>query len=173
MPERTGLPVPPRRLAQVTVARMRAPLDDPVMRGFTSALAAVDRLAETSPGFVARPERGHDVLPDAGGLVVVNVSVWADYPSLHDFVYRSAHAGFLRRRGRWFLPTEQPSTALWWVDGDAVPGTADAVRRLQHLRRHGPAPQAFGLRRRFGPDGRPERRARVTTPVTRPGHPGR
>jgi hypothetical protein len=26
---------------------------------------------------------------------------------------------------------------------------------LAHLRRHGPTPQAFGLRRRFDPSGRP------------------
>jgi uncharacterized protein DUF3291 len=154
------VPEPAHRLAQVNVARMRAPLDDPVMRGFTDALDAVDRLAERSPGFVARPERGHHVLDDGSGPVIVNVSLWADYPSLHEFVYRSAHAGFLRRRTLWFLPTEQPSTALWWVRGDAVPGPADAVRRLQHLRRYGPTPRAFSLRRRFGPDGRAVRRGR-------------
>ncbi|WP_308257956.1 DUF3291 domain-containing protein [Pseudonocardia lacus] len=143
----------------MNVARMRAPLDDPVMRGFTDALAAVNRLAEAAPGFVARSEFGHHVLTDAAGLLVVNVSLWADYAALHEFVYRSAHAGHLRRKSRWFLPTEQPSTALWWVAADAVvPSPADAVRRLQHLRRYGPTPQAFGLRTRFGPDGRPEER---------------
>lgn len=145
------------RLAQVNVARMRAPLDDPVMRGFVDALAAVNRLAETSPGFVWR-HATHEVLGDDVGLFVVNVSVWADYPALHEFVYRSAHGGFLRRRAAWFGPTEQPSTALWWVRDGTRPAVADAVRRLHHLRRYGPTPQAFALRRRFGPDGRPERR---------------
>jgi hypothetical protein len=144
------------RLAQVNVARMRAPLDDPVMRGFVDALAAVNRLAESSPGFVWRHAE-HEVLSDDVGPFVVNVSVWTDYPPLHEFVYRSAHAGFLRRRAAWFRPTEQPSTALWWVEDGTRPGVADAVRRLQHLRRYGPAPQAFSLRRRFGPTGRPVR----------------
>ncbi|MCO1659976.1 DUF3291 domain-containing protein [Pseudonocardia sp. S2-4] len=139
---------------------MRAPLDDPVMRGFTEALDAVNRLADASPGFVARDRAGHRVLTDDAGPVIVNVSLWADYAALHDFVYRSAHAGYLRRRSRWFLPTEQPSTALWWVRGDEPPGVADAVRRLQHLRRYGPTPRAFSLRRRFGPDGRPAGRGR-------------
>jgi hypothetical protein len=141
------------RLAQVNVARMRAPLDDPVMRGFADALGAVDRLAESAPGFVARRAE-HDVVADPAGPVVVNVSVWADYPSLHEFVYRSGHAGFLRRKSAWFLPTEQPSTALWWVPDGTVPELADAVRRLQHLRRHGPTPRAFSLRRRFDAAGR-------------------
>jgi hypothetical protein len=144
------------QLAQVNVARMRAPLDDPVMRGFVDALGAVNRLAETSPGFCWRAAE-HAVLADDTGPFVVNVSVWTGYRPLHEFVYRSAHAGFLRRKAAWFRPTEQPSTALWWVPDGTRPGLADAVRRLQHLRRHGPAPPAFSLRRRFGPDGRPER----------------
>jgi hypothetical protein len=144
------------RLAQVNVARMRALLDDPVMAGFVDALGAVNRIAETSPGFVWR-NADHEVLSDDVGPFVVNVSVWTDYPPLHEFVYRSAHAGFLRRKAAWFRPTEQPSTALWWVGDGARPALADAVRRLQHLRRYGPTPQAFSLRRRFGPDGRPVR----------------
>jgi hypothetical protein len=145
------------RLAQVNVARLRAPLEDPVMRGFVDALATVDRLAEASPGFVWR-HAVHEVLSDDVGLFVVNVSIWADYASLHEFVYRSAHGGFVRRRSTWFRPTELPSAALWWIAGEARPSVADAVRRLHHLRRYGPTPQAFSLRRRFGPDGRPERR---------------
>jgi hypothetical protein len=34
----------------------------------------------------------------------------------------------------------------------------EALRRLRHLRARGPSPQAFTLRRRFGPDGQPTRR---------------
>jgi hypothetical protein len=139
----------PPRLVQVNVARMRGPLDAPVMRGFAEALGAVNRLAEASPGFVWRAEGGHVVLTDEAGPVVVNVSGWVDYPSLHEFVYRSPHARYLRSRSRWFLPTEQPSTALWWSTDR--PTTADAVRRLHHLRRYGPTPKAFSLRRRFDP----------------------
>jgi hypothetical protein len=146
-------------LAQVNVARLRAPLDDPAMRGFVDAIAGVDRLAAASPGFAWRHAE-HEVLSDATGPFVVTVSAWTGYPPLHDFVYRSAHAGFLRRKASWFRPTEQPSTALWWIRDDARPTPADAVRRLQHLRRYGPTPQAFSLRRRFTADGRPEPRRR-------------
>ena len=52
------------QLAQVNVARMRAPLDAPVMRGFVDALAAVNRLAEAGPGFRWRHDGGHEVLTD-------------------------------------------------------------------------------------------------------------
>lgn len=52
--------------------------------------------------------------------------------------------------------TPQPSTALWWVPDAGRPTLEQALARLAHLRRHGPTPQAFGVRRRFDPSGRPE-----------------
>jgi len=142
-------------LAQVNVARMRGTLDSAEMSGFVAALDPVYRLAEESPGFVWRLRDGgggHVVVSD---LMVVNVSVWRGYEQLHAFVYRSHHGALVKRRDRWFLPTPQPSTALWWIADDHRPTLADATARLAHLRRHGPTPQAFGLRRRFDPVGRP------------------
>lgn len=163
-------------LAQVNVARMRAPLDAPPMREFVAALRSVDRLAAASPGFVWRlgsdGAHGVSVQPADGGPLFVNVSLWQDYDSLHGFVYRSAHAALLRRRSRWFLPTPQPSTCLWWVPVDARPTLDDALLRLRHLRVHGPSPRAFSLRRRFAPDGTPVPR-RSAPRRSAPGPPSR
>jgi hypothetical protein len=47
---------------------------------------------------------------------------------------------------------------LWWVEAGERPTVDEALRRLRHLRAHGPSPQAFTPRRRFGPAGRPVRR---------------
>jgi len=91
-------------------------------------------------------------------LLVVNVSVWTDYASLHAFVYRSTHGQLLLRRKRWFRPTPQPSTALWWVEPDAHPTVDEALARLALLRANGPTPQAFSLLRQFDAEGRPLRR---------------
>lgn len=149
------------RLAQVNVARMRGSLTDPVMRGFVDALEPVNRLAEASAGFVWRLAGAHEHEPSVrtDGTVhsVVNVSVWVDYPSLHAFTYRSPHGAYLRRRATWFLATPPPSTALWWVEADTRPSAEDALRRLDHLRRHGPSPRAFTVRHRYTADGRRER----------------
>jgi hypothetical protein len=41
-------------LAQANVARMRAPLDDPIMEGFRSQLDRINAIADRSPGFVWR-----------------------------------------------------------------------------------------------------------------------
>lgn len=150
------------RLAQVNVARMRAAPDSPVMAGFMAAVDPVYRLAEECPGFVWRlPGPGghmptcHD---DAHGWLTVNVSVWESYEALHQFVYRSRHGGLVRRRLDWFLATPPPSTALWWVPDDERPELDRARARLSLLRREGPTPRAFSLRRRFEPDGTPSRR---------------
>lgn len=184
-------------LAQVNVALMRAPLSDPSMARFVDAFDPVNRLAEASPGFVwrLRSAGGHatvvaeaeaedgaeaeadagadaeagtgDGHADAGRSLVANVSVWRDYPSLHAFAYRSAHGGFVRHRSRWFLPTPQPSTALWWIRSGERPDVEEAVERLNHLRTHGPSPRAFSLRRQFDAQGRRTGQARggaSTTP---------
>ena len=147
-------------LAQVNVARMRGPIDSPVMREFADGLDPVNQLADRAPGFVWRLQTGGHapLVEDDEGLWVVNVSLWRGYEALHEFVYRSPHAAFLRRRSRWFEPAAPPTTALWWVDDDARPDVPTARARLVHLRRYGPTPQAFSLRRRFDERGRPVRR---------------
>jgi hypothetical protein len=153
-----------RHLAQANIARQRGPLDSPVMRGFVVALDPVNRIAERSPGFVWRlgssQSHGATTLRDGSFPVIVNLSVWESYEALHAFVYHGPHGAYLRRRARWFEPSPQPSTVLWWVEAGQRPTVEEALRRLRHLRAHGPSPQAFTLRRRFEPDGRPTRRGR-------------
>ena len=149
------------QLAQANAFRPRAPWGDEVMREFVLAVEPVNALAEASPGFVwrLRPEDGHGaVVVEDDVPVLVNLSVWTSYPPLHEFVYRSAHASYLRRRSRWFEPVPQPAAVLWWVDDGAEPTAEDAVRRLRYLQRYGPTARAFGMRQRFEPDGRPSPR---------------
>jgi hypothetical protein len=150
------------QLAQVNVARMRAAPDSPIMAGFMAAVDPVYRMAEGSPGFVWRLRGAGGHMPtgrdDADHWMIVNVSVWVSYEALHQFVYRSRHGGLVRRRADWFLPTPQPSTALWWVAPDYRPALEESTARLTVLRREGPSPRAFSLRQRFEPDGAPGRR---------------
>jgi Domain of unknown function (DUF3291) len=152
-------------LAEVNVFRLRAPLDSATMRGFAAAADPVYRLAESTPGFRWRLPGPHRVVADGPSGQLVSVSVWDSYEALHAFTYRSLHGGLLRRRAEWFLPTPQPSTALWWVSAGDRPTVEEALRRLAFLRRYGPTAQAFGVRRRFGPDGRPVIPGPVRPPV--------
>ena len=146
----------------MNVSVQRASLRHRSMAGFVAAYDPLSRLAAESPGFVwhLHSDTGHSVRDDDGRQLVVNVTVWRDYPSLHDFVYRSLHGQVLLRRGEWFLPTGAPSTALWWQPDGERPTLDQALARLRHLREHGPSPQAFSLARQFSPEGRPVSRDR-------------
>ena len=144
-------------LAQVNVARLRAPIDHPDTQEFVDALEPINAVADAAPGFVWRlqTESGDATSIRAfdDDLVIVNLSVWATLEDLRSFMYRTDHAGFLRRRRTWFEPTDGPSVAMWWIPVGEVPTVEDAVQRLGRLEQAGPSPEAFDLRRSFPPDG--------------------
>jgi heme-degrading monooxygenase HmoA len=146
-------------LAQVNIARMRAPLDHPQMAAFVAALEPVNALADQSPGFVWRLQ---DEAGDATALrpfedpaMMINMSLWESLEALAAFVYRQGdHRAIMRRRAEFFTRPEV-FMALWWVPGGQRPTPADALERLEVLRRLGPSPAAFTFVRPFpSPDGR-------------------
>lgn len=164
--------VQPSHLAQVNIGRLRYPVGSPELLEFSAAFGRINLLAERSPGFVWRhPSEGGHL--DGGALwddplLFVNVTVWQSYEHLHDFTYRTAHGQFVRRRREWFVPMSPPTTALWWIPVDERPTIDQAIARVRQLRRYGPTPQVFTLRRRFDPSGRPEpsRPPRMTRSVS-------
>lgn len=50
----------------------------------------------------------------------------------------------MKRRARWFVPSEVPTFAIWWIAAGTVPTLAEGVARLEKLRRDGPTADAFG-----------------------------
>ncbi|MEQ9315813.1 MAG: DUF3291 domain-containing protein, partial [Henriciella sp.] len=97
-------------LAQLNVARLRAPLGDPLVQGFVDGLDLVNSLARRMPGFVwmmdgINDEDGFD--PDAptypdDPLIVPNMTVWEDAASLERFVWGTVLKKFYERRTEWF-----------------------------------------------------------------------
>ena len=149
-------------LAQVNIARLRAPLDSPQLRDFVAALDPVNAAADAAPGFVWRlqTEDGNATAvrafewDEAGSAgVIVNLSVWASPEALAAFVYSDTHRRVLARRREWFERMTEAYTALWWIPCGTVPGTADAEDRVRRLRAHGPTADAFTLRVLFPPPG--------------------
>lgn len=144
-------------LAQLNIGRMVAPTDDPRVAPFMDALDEINALADASPGFVWRlqTEDGNAtaVRPYDDEEILVNMSVWADLESLADYVYRSDHTAFLRRRREWFVKPDGPIMVLWWVPAGHIPTLDEATARLDTLIEHGPTPQAFTFRRPFPPTG--------------------
>ncbi len=160
-------------LAQVNIAVLRAPLDAPATAGFVAALEPVNRLADSSPGFVWRlqtPEGdATSVRAFDDDRILVNLSVWESVEALWAFTYQSRHLDALRRRREWFHRLGDAYLALWWVAAGHVPTVEEAKVRLELLRRHGPGPDAFTLREPFPAPGQrpaptPPHAAKVADP---------
>ena len=147
-------------LAQVNIARMREPLDSPLLAGFVAALDPVNAAADAAPGFVWRlqTEDGnatavHAFEWDRAGSagVLVNMSVWESVEALAAYVYSDTHRQVLRRRRHWFEQMAEARTALWWIPRGHTPTTDEAEERVIRLREFGPTPYAFTLKEHFPP----------------------
>jgi heme-degrading monooxygenase HmoA len=140
-------------LAQVNLATLRAPLDDPALAGFVAELEPVNALADGHPGFVWRLQTDDGdataIRPFDDERVMVNLSVWESLEALRGFVYAGRHLEVLRRRREWFHRMDDPIVALWWVPAGAVPTVAEAKERLGLLARLGPTAGAFTFRAPF------------------------
>jgi heme-degrading monooxygenase HmoA len=153
MPNDTTTTVPTYHLAQLNIGRIRGPMDSPIMADFVARLDAVNALADAAPGFVWRlqTEDGNAtaIRPYDDDRIAVNMSVWESADALHAFVYRGDHIEVMRRRREWFERMEDAYVVLWWVPAGHRPSVAEAVARLEALRRDGPTPHAFTFRRLF------------------------
>jgi hypothetical protein len=144
-------------LAQYNIARLVAPLDDPRIADFVADLDRINRLGDCSPGFVWRhqTEEGNSTSIRIRGdpLIIINFSVWESIEQLFEFAYRSGHVDFYRRRREWFEPPSEAHLVLWWVPAGHIPSVDEAEERLDYLRAHGPTPEAFTFKQRFGTPG--------------------
>ncbi|MFN0156393.1 MAG: GNAT family N-acetyltransferase [Gaiella sp.] len=136
-------------VAQINIARLRAPLDDPLVAEFAENLKRINALADAAAGFVWRLQTGDGdatsirAFPDP--LTLVNMSVWESVEALRAYVYRTQHRDFVKRRAMWFEDGSS-ELALWWVPPDHVPTVEEGRRRLGFLATHGASPVVF----RFG-----------------------
>jgi hypothetical protein len=141
-------------LAELNIARLKAPLDHPDTQEFTNNIAAINALAEASPGFIWRLQ--DDSTGDATSirlmddpLLIINLSVWDSVESLFQYTYYSGHADFFRRRAEWFGKLELVGVVLWWIEAGQYPTLEQAHAKLEHLNAHGPTPQAFSFKQRY------------------------
>jgi len=143
-------------LAQINIARVRFPIDDPKMAGFIGNLDRINALAERSEGFVWR------LMDDIGNattiqayddpLIIINMSVWKSIEALEAFAYNTVHKQFVRRRAEWFTPMDDvPFMALWWVEAGTKPTAAHGRAKLEELARTGPSASVFTFAHTFEP----------------------
>ena len=140
-------------IAQLNIARAKAPLDTPLLADFVTQLDAVNALAEASAGFVWRlkSDSGNatDIRAYDDPLMIVNMSVWESIEALFDFAYRTSHTKVMNRRKEWFESLAGPHMVLWWIPAGTIPTVEEAKRQLDHLAAHGPTATAFTFKVRF------------------------
>jgi len=140
-------------IAQINIARMLAPIDDPVLADFVAQLPPINALADQSRGFVWRlqSESGDatSIKVYDDDLIIVNLTVWESAESLREYVYKSAHRDVLRDRKRWFEKFDGPYYALWWIPAGQLPSAEEGRERLEYLRTHGDSAYAFSFKNLF------------------------
>jgi len=137
------------------MGQLSAPVESPQIAEFVAALDPINRLADTSPGFVWRLQTAEGnataIHSFDDELIISNMSVWESIEALRAFVYTTAHTGIMRRRREWFETYVTSYMALWWVPAGHRPTIEEAKERLAALDRDGPTPFAFTFRQPFDP----------------------
>lgn len=142
-------------LAQINIARIIAPMDSPEMADFVNNLDRINTLAEKSPGFVWRlkddSNNATSIKIFDDDFIIVNMSVWKSIDDLFNYVYKSDHLAFFKRRQEWFHKMTEAYMAMWYVPENQIPSPEEGKERLMYLRKHGDTPHAFTFRKRFAP----------------------
>lgn len=142
-------------IAEINIARMKGvSIDDPIMLEFVENIAAVNAVAEQSEGFVWRLKDDENnnataLNPYNDEQIIINISVWATIETLENYVYKSFHTDFLKRRKEWFQTYGKVHTAMWWIEKGNYPTVEEAVQKLTELQENGASPAVFDFRRKF------------------------
>ena len=140
-------------LAQLNIAKAKYSLEAAEIKEFVDNLEPVNSLAESSDGFIWRLK---DESGDATSInafsdpnIIVNMSVWDSTDALKNFMFRTHHRDFLRRKKEWFHNIPEDSYVLWWVPIGHIPTIEEAVEKLEFLRGNGDTPNAFTFKSNF------------------------
>ena len=141
-------------LAQINIARIKGVnLEDPIMKEFVDNLDRINLLAEQSEGFVWRlkdeENNATNFNPYNDEQVIVNISVWERLEDLEQYVFKTMHAQFLRRRKEWFHKFESAHTAMWWIEAGTTPTVEEAVAKLAELEQHGASKSVFDFKNKY------------------------
>jgi hypothetical protein len=133
-------------LAELNIGKFKYPVSDPRMAEFMDNLDRVNAIAERSPGFVWRLKGDNNNATDfrVGEDMAVNLSVWADAKSLEDYVFKTVHVQFYRKKAAWFDLMEKPHMVMWWVPEGHRPTLDEAYARLTKFQAEGASREAFG-----------------------------
>lgn len=141
------------QLAQLNIAKAKYALESLEMIDFVDNLEPINRLAESSEGFVWRlkDDSGDatDIQAFSDPNIIVNMSVWDSPDALKTFMFKTHHRDFMRRKKEWFEPISDHSYVLWWQPIGHIPTIEQAIEKLELLRRLGETPSAFTFKSLF------------------------
>ncbi|WDE95747.1 DUF3291 domain-containing protein [Lentisphaera profundi] len=140
------------QLAQINIAKPKAALDDPLMKDFVDNLAHINALAESSEGFVWRFQKNYESNKETTSYfgdasILPNLSVWKSLEDLKNFLFKTEHLVFLKRRREWFETISTPSFIMWWVPKGHRPSLAEANERLNYYTKNGESSYAFTIKK--------------------------
>ncbi|MDP2562765.1 DUF3291 domain-containing protein [Psychrobium sp. 1_MG-2023] len=140
-------------LAQLNIAKAKYALDAPEIKDFVDNLDPVNKIAESSEGFIWRLQ---DDSGDATNVqafsdpsIIINMSVWSCADALKNFMFRTHHRDFMRRKKEWFEPIADDSYVLWWIPVGHIPTVEEGVEKLEYLRNNSDTPDAFTFKSHF------------------------
>lgn len=139
-------------LAQVNIAKMLAPMDDPIMQDFVNNLDKINGIADQSEGFIWRlkdedKDLAKQVFQD--DTLIINMSVWKNLELLFNYTYNSGHVEVFKRKKEWFNKIKMMHMAFWYVSTGYEPTFQDAKNRLDYLNKHAATPYAFTFKNNF------------------------
>lgn len=140
-------------LAQLNVAKLLQPADHHDSKEFVDNVPRINLLAESSEGFIWRLKDAEEaaqppVFPE-DPQSIFTLSVWASPETLKQYVYKTEHGAFFKRRKHWFAPMTEANYVLWWIPIGHKPSTTEARERILHLRQHGETEFAFSFKQLF------------------------
>jgi hypothetical protein len=141
-------------IAEINIAKIKGvDINDPVMKEFVDNLDGVNAIAESSSGFVWRlkdeSNNATSINPYNDEQIIINISVWESIEALENFMYKTFHSNFLKRRKEWFQAFGKVSTAMWWIPKGQVPTIEEAVEKLDYLQKNGSSELVFDFKNKF------------------------
>lgn len=133
-------------LAELNIGKFKFPTNDPRMAEFMDNLDRVNAIAERSPGFVWRLKGDNNNATEfrIADNTAVNLSVWKDVKSLEDYVFKTVHVQFYKKREAWFDLMDKPHMVFWWVEQGYLPTLEEGEAHLKHYEENGASDFAFG-----------------------------
>jgi hypothetical protein len=78
---------------------------------------------------------------------LVNMPVWQSVEALKQFMFKTYHIDFLKRKKEWFEATTKQTYALWWEPAGHYPSIQEAKNRLAMRNAKGETDHAFTFKK--------------------------